>query len=182
MQTRTYKIALGGILSGLTLALMFFGTMLPFATYAAPAVASAAIAIIQQEQSPRFAVGVYLTVGLLSAFISPDREAALLFLGFFGHYPMTKLLLERRFPRPVAAVLKGLVFIVCVGGIYGALLWLLTVEAVRQELLGMPAGLLALVAALGLLTFYLLDICLTRIVAVYVYKIRPRFLRRSGRR
>ena len=41
---------------------------------------------------------VYVAVSILSIFMTPDREAAIMFICFFGHYPIIKGIIERRFP------------------------------------------------------------------------------------
>lgn len=85
---------MGGIASALCLLLMIL-TIIPIATYTMPALAGMVLIVVVIENGYSTAWMVYAAVGFLSLFICPDKEAAMLFVGFFGYYPILKGKLEK---------------------------------------------------------------------------------------
>ena len=80
---------MGGIASALCLLLMML-TIIPIATYTMPALAGMVLIVVVIENGYSTAWMVYAAVGFLSLFICPDKEAAMLFVGFFGYYPIKR--------------------------------------------------------------------------------------------
>ena len=84
MARKSTQVAIGGVAAALCLLLMFCTGLVPFATYALPALAGVVLIAVVAEMGWRTAMVVYAAVALLSLGIVPDREAAMLFLFFFG--------------------------------------------------------------------------------------------------
>lgn len=84
----SYKVALGGVISALCLALMFMTGMFPLLSMAIPIYAGALMIIVAIEVSSGWAFAAYFAVSLLSLFLTPDKESATLFIFFFGYYPI----------------------------------------------------------------------------------------------
>ena len=97
--SKSKQIAAGGIASSLCLA-----------TYALPAMAGTLLVVVVLELNRATAVMVYVSVSLLSLFIAPDKEAALVFIFFFGYYPILKGLIEQIRLRPVELAVKYILF------------------------------------------------------------------------
>ena len=95
MSGKSTQIALGGMFSALCVSLMFMTGLAPFATYAIPMLAGAMLIPVVVELGPKTAVMVYISVGIISIFVAADKEAAMMFLVFFGYYPILKQKLER---------------------------------------------------------------------------------------
>ena len=113
---RSAQVALCGMMAALCMLLMFMTGLIPFATYAIPALAGILMIVIVVETNAKWALLVYIAVSLLSIFITPDREAAMMFIAFFGHYPILKLYLERVRPRAQAvAPVRDRVDVIAVG-------------------------------------------------------------------
>lgn len=178
MRNNTYRIALGGILSATVLALMMMGSLIPFGTFAVPALASLVIAIINEEDSPALAVCVWLVVGLLSVLLGADKEAAMLFICFFGHYPILKAFFESKLGKVSAFILKSLCFLVSVGGAYWLMLKVFALEAVAAEFSDYREGFALILLALGFLVFLMLDLALSRVLGMWRRVLRPRFIRK----
>ena len=89
------KTALGGILAALSLVLMFLFAIFPSATIAAPAVASILLIFAVLEMGKGWAFGIYVAVSLLAMLVVPTKEAAVLYVVFFGYYPILKALIEK---------------------------------------------------------------------------------------
>ena len=96
---------MGGIASALCLLLMIL-TIIPIATYTMPALAGMVLIVVVIENGYSTAWMVYAAVGFLSLFICPDKEAAMLFVGFFGYYPILKGKLEKIRVRMVEYLLS----------------------------------------------------------------------------
>ena len=103
-------IALCGVLTALSVVLMLLTGLIPVGTYALPAAAGLLSVIVVIESGPSWAWPMYTASAILSVFLAADKEAAMLYIVFFGYYPILKSFLER-FPRKaVSWILKFLVF------------------------------------------------------------------------
>lgn len=168
---RTGSVALCGVMSALCMVCMFLTGVIPFATYALPALAGVLLIAIVIEQGKRWAALVYVAVSLLSFILSPDLEAKLMFVCFFGYYPILKAVFEGiRRPR-FALCLKLAVFNVAVIAVYFILSALGGLAADEFEIFGKNLPLFFLAA--GNLVFLLYDYALTGLVSVYVQRLRP---------
>ena len=93
-QKNSYRVALGGLITALSILFLLMTGFIPFGTYALPTLAGAVLVAIVIEFGSKTALLTYMAVSLLAIFITPDREAALLFIMFFGYYPILKEKLE----------------------------------------------------------------------------------------
>lgn len=118
MLKRSGQVALCGMIAAVCILLMLMTGLFPFATYALPAVAGLLMVAVVVECGVKWAVMVYVAVSLLAIFITPDREAMLMFVFFFGHYPIIKAGLERIRLRPLEWLVKFGVFNACVLAAY----------------------------------------------------------------
>ena len=114
------KIALGGLLAALSLVCMLL-TIFPFADYALPALAGVLLIPIVLESGVKWGFMVYAVVGILNAILTPSLEAKVLFIAFFGYYPVLKALIERIRFRPLEWAAKLLLF----NGTFVAAYWLM---------------------------------------------------------
>ena len=80
------------------------------ATFALPALAGLLMIMIVIEMGARWAWPTFAVVAILSVFFVPDKQAALLYVIFFGYYPILKALIERLKNKIVQWVLKYAVF------------------------------------------------------------------------
>lgn len=170
-------MALCGVFGALAAVLMLMGGILPFATFAAPALAGILIVPVAIEFGMPTGYLLYLAIGLLALFVVPDKEMALIFVFFLGFYPLLKASIERLRSKALQWVVKFSVFNVCIAGMYGLILFLFPIEAVVEEFRGTGAPFLALLLALGNVTFLLYDIAIARVVGVYCAKLRARLMR-----
>ena len=115
MKTNTnsvsYRVALGGIVSALCLLSMFLAGVMPMFYVLLPMVAGAMMMIIVIEVSWQWAFITYIAVGLLSMFVCFDKEAAILFIVLFGHYPILKYLIDNKLSsKKIAWFVKFLIY------------------------------------------------------------------------
>lgn len=150
---------------GLVLMLM---TALPFGTYAFPAFAGMLLVVIVIEFGFVHAFAVFAATALLSFLIVTDKEAALLYTIFFGYYPIVKSLIERIPNRPVQYVIKYIVFNVSMIASFFIAIWVLSVPQESFVIFGVYLPWVFLIA--GNIVFLLYDICITRVVTLYLLK------------
>lgn len=175
---KSTQVAVGGIASSLCLLLMFLTGIIPFATYALPAMAGAILIAVVIENGISTAVTVYVAVSLLSIFIAPDKEAAMMFIAFFGYYPIIKGKIERIHNRFFETIIKFAVFNIAVISAYLFVAYVLRMSYVLEGLGDFgPSGLWPLLAV-GNLMFASYDRALTGIILLYLYKFRPKYLGR----
>ncbi|NLC78389.1 MAG: hypothetical protein GX683_01495 [Ruminococcaceae bacterium] len=173
----TYRVALGGIITAAAIAIMFFGSIIPFATFASPAFAGFCVLYFCLEFNKPTAFAVYLSISVLSVFLVPDKEQALLFVCVFGFYPIVKQLIEAKLKRVLAAIIKLLVFNASVVLLYYAVVRIFSLDIILNELKGYAPWMVALMLLLGNVAFHFYDILLTRVSFLYFAKIRPRLTR-----
>ena len=94
-QSLSYHIALGGIIAALCIACMFLTGVFPMFYLILPMLASAFIYIMTLETGGYWGFLTYLSVGLLSVFVTPNKDASLAFLFFFGYFPLLRNGMER---------------------------------------------------------------------------------------
>ena len=111
---------------------------------------------------------VFSVTAVLSLVLMPQNSAAIMYLLFFGYYPILKEKLEK-LSRVLSWVLKELIFnaamAVCIVVI--KLLFLPT-----AEVSALTYVILVLICEA---VFVLYDIALTRLITFYIYRLRPRF-------
>lgn len=110
MKERTKMLSLSAMLTALSLVFLLLSAVVPSGRLALVALAG----ILPAAAVIRFGVSggllCYLATGILAVFLLPDKGNALLYLLFFGHYPVVKSLIERLGRLPLEWVLKLAVF------------------------------------------------------------------------
>lgn len=168
------KVALGGVLGALSLVCLFL-TIFPYATYALPALAGAVLIPVVLEIGVKTGWMVYAAVAVLALIITPSVEAKMMFVAFFGYYPVLKASLERLRARWLEWTLKLVVFNVAMVVSYVLLLFVFGLEADTFELFGINLPLVFL--AMGNVVFVIYDVALTNIITLYMRSWHPRLSR-----
>lgn len=174
----SFKVALGGIITALALLLLMGTGILPIATYALPGLAGALMICAVMELGYKWAYSVFAAAALLSLLITPDREAALLFVFFFGHYPILKSLLERLSNRVLEWVLKISVFNLCVLGCYALIFYVFQMQYVIDSFGGFGQYALLIFLLVGNVVFVIYDFTLSSLVLFYIRVVRVKLFRR----
>lgn len=151
--TPASAIALGGVMAALAVVIMSFGGLIPVATYVSPMLCALLLQLVLKTCAERIAWAWYGAVALLSCLLSPDKEAAAVFV-FLGYYPIVKPKLDS---RKAKWLWKGLLFNISVGVMYFLLLKVLGMDELSAEFADMGFWMLAVLLILGNVTFFLLD-------------------------
>lgn len=151
--TPASAIALGGVMAALAVVIMSLGGLFPVATYVSPMLCALLLQLVLKTCQERIAWAWYGAVALLSCLLSPDKEAAAVFV-FLGYYPIVKPKLDSRRAK---WLWKGLLFNISVGVMYFLLLKVLGMDELSAEFADMGFWMLAVLLILGNVTFFLLD-------------------------
>ena len=114
MNNISYRVALGGIVSALCLFAMFLTGVFPVLYLVLPMIAGALITIISTEINSKWAFLTYASVSVISIFVTFDKDAALIFILFFGHYPIIKEYIEKIKLKVPQYLIKLAVYNFCV--------------------------------------------------------------------
>ncbi len=169
------KCAIGGIVAALSLVLMISVAVIPFMTYALPAVAGALMVFVVTEINKKWAVGVYACVAILGIFLVPDKEVAVMYLAFFGYYPILKAVIEAKLSAAVGWVLKILSFLVTIVIAYFLMIKLMGLTIDEMDTFGVMA--IPLLLGMGTFAFIFYDIALSKLVLIYSLRWRKYFKR-----
>lgn len=169
--------ALGGVLTAAAVALMFFGSVIPFATYSVPAMASFCVLFMVIEFGNTVAFMVYAAISLLSALLVPDKEIAMMFIFFFGYFPIIKAIFEKKFAKPIAILFKFIIFNLSVSLAYVIMTKVFVIEAVQNEFKSYTLLFMAALLIMGNIMLFFFDLALTKIVWLYLYKLRNKLVK-----
>jgi len=108
--SKSIRVAFCGIITALCTVLMFLTSLIPIATYALPALAGVLLVIVVIEMGVSWAWPVYIAASILSLLVAGDKEAAILFVVFFGYYPILKAIFEKITKKYLSYLFKFFVF------------------------------------------------------------------------
>lgn len=178
MKDISYRVALGGIVSALCLLTMFLAGIMPAFYLVLPMIAGILMLIIAVEVNTGWAFLTYLAVSLLSMFITFDKEAALIFILLFGHYPIIRFYIQQIRKKPLRLLCKLLICNACVIGYFYVTVYLFGLKQLLDELddYGRYGGIIMLL--LANVIFLLYDVNLDICYVFYKRKIMPKFRRK----
>ena len=168
------RTAIGAMAAALSVVILI-PTALDVFVYALPAFAGMITLFCVIELNKKWALGVYTAVSLLSLILVPNKEAAVLYITFFGYYPVLKSALEKCKVRAVEYLLKFLCFNVSVVLSYLFLVFVFGISV--EQLFGedLTRVMYVLLPVLMNVMFITYDLCLTRMYTVYIRVWQKRF-------
>lgn len=164
-------MALCGVMGALAVVCLLL-TVFPFATYALPALASVFLFPVVIECGRRYGILVYAATAVLALLLAPDLEAKILYVAFFGYYPVLKSAAEA-FRKVGEWALKLGTFNAAVLIAY-FLLTRLGLSLSEFALGSLPlAAAVGVFWAIGNVVFVLYDVALTRALTLYFVRFQP---------
>ena len=168
----TVKTALGGMCIGLSVALMALSSIIPFLTYAIPALAAVLVMFMRIECDWKWALGVYIGTSVISALILPEKEAVAIYIALIGYYPLIKLIFDK-LPKVIGYIVKAVFF---AGVIVATYYIIMHVFGISTELLEDTQGfMIPLLVVLGLAAFILYDIAIEKLEIAYYRRWQKQF-------
>ncbi len=166
MNDTTKRLARLAILTAIGVVLLLLGSVLPAGRLALIAVASLPVCVTLMMYGVKWSLGVFVLTAALGALLFPGA-GAIMYVAFFGYYPIAKSLFERIHKTWLGWVCKlalyGLAFVVY---------WLLA-----RALFTFTGGELAwyVLCPLGAVVFVLYDIAYSSLIRFYLVKIARYF-------
>lgn len=151
-------IALGGVMAALAIVIMCLGTLLGVTTFVCPMLCMMLLQFVSKRCGSRIGWAWYVVVAVLGALLCPDKEAAAVFV-FLGYYPIIKPKFDG---FRLKFAWKMLYFNISVLVMYWVLMHLMGIDQIVQEFQELGALMTVVTLVLGNVTFYLLDIILSR--------------------
>ena len=177
-RTRTFQIALCGVLGALSVAILAMGGLLPLATYCAPMLAGIALVPVLGECPQKYGWMTWAAVSVLAVLLVPDRELSLVYALVLGPYPMLKRRIDRLGSAWVRTLCRLIVFNLAVLVCYGLLLVVFPLPGLMEGFTAGGALLTAATLVTGNLAFLVYDAALRAVAVLYARRLRPllRFL------
>ncbi len=170
------KTAVGGISAALSVVVMLLSAVVPFLEYALPAAASWLITMICLELDKKWAFATYVSVSLLSLMMLTNKETAMMYVSFFGYYPILKLFFEEKINRKwVIWILKIIVFNASVFAAYYILIKLFAFRIEDLTENGVK-GLVTLDIMMNVM-FVCYEIALSKFIMIYLKVWQKKFRR-----
>ncbi len=172
----SYRVALGGIVSSFCLLAMFLTGVFPILYLVFPMLAGVLLLIVVMEVNTQWACLTYAAVGFLSLFITYDKEAAMIFILFFGHYPILHKYLNLLPTKFLRLLVKLLIFNGCMVAYFYLNVYLFGLKDLLEALedFGRYGGLVLLVLLNPFFLMY--DKSLDGLCDLYKQNLKPRIL------
>lgn len=174
MNSLSYRVALGGVISALCILAMFMTGVAPFLYLTLPMIAGALLTIIVVEVNASWAFLTYIAVSLLSVFVTFDKEAAIIFILFFGHYPILKYKLEKIPLKFIKTVIKFAVFNICIAADYQITIHLLGISDFMDDFAILGKYGIYILWAFSNVFFIFYDYVLSGSVDIYLKYLKPK--------
>lgn len=173
MHDKSYRVALGGIVSALCLLAMFMAGIIAPMYILFPMISGGLMMIIASEVSRGWAVLTYISVSLMSLIITFDKEAALLFIMFFGHYPIMKFYIDKIHPGFLRKIVKLLIFNGCIILYFLITVYVLGLDQIMDEMSDMGKYGLYIMLGVADVIFVLYDKNLVIFYELYKRRLMP---------
>ena len=166
------KIAFCSIVTAISVSLLLFGGTAVVFAYTMPVFTGIFMMMLKKTFGLSSAVISFVSTSLLSLLLVPDKECALMYIFFFGYYPIVKALLERIKLRPIELVAKFALFNAAFAAILLLGTFVFGIDAGQTGDFGKYTAIVLFLS--GNIMFICYDYCLTKLVSLYIRKYRPR--------
>ncbi len=165
MKQKILKLSVCALLCALSVVLMLLGCVIQSLDLTASIAAGLTVAVAMIEYGMGWSVMLYASTSVLAFALLPVKTPALFYLIIGGIYPILKALVERIPNRKLTWMLKFIGFNLFYTALIAAGNFLLKIE---DPIFSFNI----FVYALGNVTFFVYDIAFTRLVTLYVKRIR----------
>ncbi len=180
MRKSAFNVAFGGIVSALCLVLEFAVGILPVFLYVFPMICSILMYILYTECGLKTSLCAYVGVSVLSLFMCPDKEAAMMFVMFFGYYPILRVYIQKLKPKLLKTLLKFATFNMAMVLAYVIIIFVFGIT--ETDMMGELSWFWILLLLAGNVVFAMFDVLLDRLLYIYEKKLRHRLFGHGKRR
>ena len=146
------------MMAALAVVIMSLGGLIPIATFVCPMLCMLLLRFVLTLCPRRIGWAWYGAVAILGMLMSPDKEAAAVFVAL-GYYPILKPRLDK---MKYGVVLKFLLFNVVILLMYAVLIYVMGLAQIAAEFAEMGIIMAAVTLVLGNVAFFLMDDLLGR--------------------
>lgn len=171
---KSRKMALGGILCAIIIIFLFLAGITNTIDLCLVLASSAVITIIIIELDKKYAFIMYAATAILCFFVIPHNMATILYIFFFGYYPIVKSLTEKQKSRVLEYIVKFANFTLAL------LVSIFLYKTLFFEGKDVSNIVFVLIIAAANAIFLIYDIALTKFVILYMMKLRKRILYRQS--
>ena len=156
--------------SALGTVLLYIGSFIEILDISIAVLASALTTLIVIEYGKKASLAVFFATSILSLILLPYKLPAFMYALFFGYYPIIKELIERIRVRLIGWIVKTAVFSI-------ASILLLLICTVFTAELELSSGIIMTIGFILLseLMYFMYDIALTKMITLYLVRVRHRF-------
>lgn len=179
MKDISYRVALGGIVSALCLMCMFLAGIMPMFYLILPMIAGILLMIIAEEVNKSWAWLTYVSVSILSIFITADKESALVFIMLFGHFPILRLYIEKIRLKILRWLIKLVIFNVCAVSFFYTTVFIFGIDQMLEDMNDFGKYGAVIMLVLCNIVFVLYDLNLYMLYYLYKKKFMPLLKRKK---
>jgi len=156
------------MLSALSVVILYLGSLIDVLDASMAVIASLACVIAVIEFGKAAPWLIYSVTSVLSLLLLGNKSGAVMYAAFFGFYPILKEVFEKR-SKIVSWILKEVTFNIAL-----VVCFLIIRFGIFVGIPPIPIAMYIIGAVLLEAVFVLYDIALTRLISVYIFKIRKR--------
>lgn len=164
------KLTFSAVMSALAVIITVMAYF-PYLTYALPAMAGLAIMAVLIETDKKWALLTYFCSAILLFFIG-EIESKVLYIAFFGYYPILKAVIERIRNNVFEWIIKLVLFNAVIIAVYSLFSGVFGMDSEEFGILA-KYGIYILLAGANVV-FVLYDICVSRMAMFYLYRLHPK--------
>mgnify|MGYP007033818094 FL=1 len=167
----TLKAAICGILSALSVLLLFFGGASFVFAYIMPMVTGLIMIILKRTCGTSWAITSFVSVSFLSFMLVADRECVLMYILFFGYYPILYSSIEKIGSKLIRLAVKLAVFNIMITVVQLLLVYIFGIPFLEE---GTGKILIPVFALLMNVMFIIYDMLINRLTLLYKFKLEKR--------
>ncbi len=164
---KTKNITLCAMMAALASAFMLT-SYFPYLTYAIPAMAGLFVMVSVIELNAKWGVLTFFASAII-VFLIAEPEAKLLYILFFGYYPILKAVMERQKSRVLEYIVKFLIFNVAIVLTYSVFAGIFGIELGDFGDFGKYT--IAIVLAVANIVFIIYDKAVSQLAGFYMYRL-----------
>ncbi len=179
MKSLSFRVSLGGIISALSVVLMFMTGLLPMFVYVIPALCGTMLLVIAIEINNTWSYVTYAAVSVLSLLLVPDKEAALLYVLLMGFYPTLKLKLDKIKPMIVSYAVKLIIYNFLIVIYYNITIRIISSSSLSDDMSDLGKNGIYIFWAVTNVVFIIYDVAISNLMRLYIDWIRKKILKFS---
>lgn len=153
---------------------MFLTGIFPVLYITLPMIAGILMMIMAAEVNSRWAFLTFAATSILSVFVTFDKEAALLYIMLFGHYPIIKKYLDMIKNKILRFTVKLAIFNFCILSEFFITVKFLGITEFYEQLVEKGRLFIFLILAAVNVTCFLYDYGLESIMLLYRRRLKPK--------